>query len=167
MTISRQDQPGLRTSLPALAVFLILCFAAAGIGGAVTAPKIDTWYATLVKPSFNPPNWVFGPVWTLLFGLMAIAAWRVWRTDPKIGANRRALVLFGAQLLFNVGWSIAFFGAENPLAGLLVILVLEALIVMTIRAFLRHDRPAAWMLVPYAAWVGFATLLNLTIYSLN
>ncbi len=156
-----------RRSLAALALMLIVCFLVAGIGGAVTAPKIDGWYAALAKPWFNPPNWLFGPAWTLLYAMMAIAAWRVWRTDPSLRTNRRALGLFAAQLVFNLAWSIAFFGAESPLAGLLVIVVLELLIISTILAFRRHDIIAVWLLVPYAAWVGFASALNMAIYSLN
>jgi tryptophan-rich sensory protein len=154
-------------SLRALAVLLVICFLAAAIGGAVTTPKIDGWYATLTKPSFNPPNWIFGPVWTILYAMMAFAAWRVWRTDPAIVANRRALLLFMLQLVFNLAWSTAFFGVENPLAGLVVIVLLEILIVATILAFGKQDKTAAWLLVPYAAWVGFAMLLNIAIYRLN
>ena len=156
-----------RRSLIALAVCLALCFGVAAIGGAVTTPQINGWYATLAKPSFNPPDWIFGPVWSLLFAMMAIAAWRVWGADPRMRRNRTALLLFALQLAFNLAWSVAFFGAQSPLSGLVVIVPLEILIVATILAFTRHDRVAALMLVPYAAWVGFAMLLNFTIYSLN
>lgn len=154
-------------SIAALAVALILCFAVAAIGGAVTRPAIDGWYADLAKPSFNPPDWVFAPVWTVLFAMMAVAAWRIWLAGPQTGSNRRALVLFALQLACNLAWSIAFFGARSPSAGLVVILVLEALIVMTILDFRRIDRLAAWLMVPYAAWVAFAIVLNIAIYSLN
>ncbi len=154
-------------SVVALIVSLALCFAVAAIGGAVTRPNIDGWYAGLAKPPFNPPDWVFAPVWTLLFAMMAVAAWRVWLADPSMRSNRRALILFALQLAFNLAWSVVFFGAQSPLAGLVVILVLEGLIAATIAAFRPIDRLAAWLMVPYAAWVAFAIVLNLSIYSLN
>lgn len=154
-------------SILALAVSLALCFAVAAVGGAVTRPAINGWYAGLAKPPFNPPDWVFAPVWTLLFAMMAVAAWRIGLADPQMRSNRRALVLFALQLAVNLGWSVAFFGARSPLAGLVVILVLEALIVATILEFRHLDRPAAWLMVPYAAWVAFAIVLNVAIYSLN
>lgn len=156
-----------RRSVFVLAVMLIVCFAVAAVGGAVTTPKIDGWYAGLSKPWFNPPNWLFGPVWTLLYALMAIAAWRIWRTDPDLKSNRRPLALFAAQLVVNLVWSFAFFGAESPGAGLLVIIGLDILIILTIVDFRSHDILAASLLVPYAAWVAFASALNLAIYRLN
>lgn len=154
-------------SIVALAGSLVLCFAVAAIGGAVTRPNIDGWYAGIAKPPFNPPDWVFAPVWTLLFAMMAVAAWRIWLADPRMQSNRRALVLFTLQLAFNLAWSVAFFGAGSPLAGLVVIVALEGLIVATIIEFGRIDRLAAWLMVPYAAWVAFAIVLNVSIYNLN
>jgi tryptophan-rich sensory protein len=154
-------------SIAALAALLVLCFAVAAIGGAVTRPSIESWYAGLAKPPFNPPDRVFAPVWTLLYAMMAVAAWRIWLADPRMRSNRRALVLFALQLAFNLAWSVAFFGARSPLAGLVVILVLEGLIAATIAEFHRFDRLAAWLMVPYAAWVAFAIALNVAIYSLN
>lgn len=154
-------------SLGVLVLFLVICFLAAALGSTVTTPKIDGWYAALAKPPFNPPDWIFAPVWSLLFAMMAVAAWRVWLTDRAIVRNRRALLLFALQLLFNMAWSIVFFGAESPFGGIFVIAILEALIVATILAFRRHDSLAAWLLVPYAAWVAFAMVLNVAIYRLN
>lgn len=151
----------------ALLVSLAACFAAAGAGGLVTATSVGAWYPTLVKPAFNPPDWVFAPAWNTLFLLMAIAAWRVWiRATP--GARRRAaLALFAAQLGANVLWSVLFFGLRAPGWALVEILALEALVVATTIAFWRLDRVAGVLLVPYAAWVGFAIALNGAIWWLN
>ena len=108
-----------------LIVFLIVCFAAAGIGGAVTTPKIGTWYATLAKPSWNPPNWIFGPVWSALYFCMAVAAWLVWRQDGFNGA-KLPLTLFAVQLALNVLWSCIFFGLEKPGLAFVEVLLLSA-----------------------------------------
>lgn len=149
-----------------LAVWLAICFAAAAIGSALTLPAIPMWYAGLAKPSFNPPNAVFGPVWTLLYALMAVAMWRVWMRSA--GERRRhAVAVFALQLALNVAWSAAFFTAHSPLAGLVVIVALLAAIVWTIVVFARVDPLAAWLLAPYIAWVSFATVLNGAIWWLN
>jgi translocator protein len=154
-----------------LVVFAVLCLAAGGLGSIATTPNIATWYAGLAKPVFNPPNAVFPVVWTLLYLLMAVSGWLVWRTrfngPDAAGRGTRALVPFGIQLILNIGWSFAFFGAHNPLAGLVVIGLLILAIAWTIAAFLPLSRVAAFLLVPYLAWVGFATLLNGAIYALN
>ena len=149
-----------------LVVLLLLCFAVSGIGGAATSTSVGTWYQTLQKPSFNPPSWIFGPVWTALYIFMAIAGWRVWRLGPSI-AGRRALVLFAVQLLLNVGWSLLFFGAQRIDLALAEIVVLLATIVGTAVLFGRLDRWAGALFVPYVLWVGFATLLNASIWWLN
>ena len=144
----------------ALIVFLLLAFAAGGVGS-LAMP--DAWYEALSKPSFNPPNWVFAPVWTALFVLMAVAAWRVYRRDgfgPAIG-------LWLAQLVFNAAWSPLFFGAHRIALALADIIVLLALIVATTVAFFRHDRIAGALLLPYLAWVAFATVLTFSIFRLN
>jgi benzodiazapine receptor len=140
--------------------------AASFLGNAATLPNIAPWYDLLVKPPLNPPNWVFGPVWTLLYILMGVAFYRILRS-PDNARRRRAIWLFAAQLVFNAGWSFAFFGARNPLLGLAVILPLEALILATIDAFRRIDGVAALCLAPYALWVAFATYLNVAIFVLN
>ncbi|MGA2066812.1 MAG: TspO/MBR family protein [Thermoguttaceae bacterium] len=149
-----------------LAVFLVLCFAAAGIGGAVTTPKIDTWYATLVKPSWNPPNWIFGPVWSALYVCMAVAGWLVWRQDGLAGA-KMALTLFAAQLAVNVLWSCIFFGLERPGLACVEVLLLCLAIAATMLTFWRRARIAGILFVPYSAWVSFASVLNFTIWRLN
>ncbi|PPD46570.1 MAG: TspO protein [Methylocystis sp.] len=137
------------------------------LGNVATIPNIAPWYESLAKPPLNPPNWVFGPAWTFLYLLMGVAFYRVLRLDPATPDRSRAIQLFAVQLVFNCGWSFAFFGANSPALGLAVILPLEALIFATIWAFSRVDRVAAWLLVPYAMWVAFATYLNVGIWMLN
>ena len=151
-----------RRSLVALAIILAACFGVAFAGGAVTQSRIADWYEALRKPGFTPPNWVFGPVWSILYAMMAVAAWRAWRAQ---GGAPRALALrvFAGQLVLNLAWSFAFFGAESPLLGFGVILALEAAILWTMVLFARLDRLAAWLLAPYAAWVAYATALNAAI----
>lgn len=140
--------------------------AAAVIGNLATMPNITPWYDTLAKPPFNPPNWVFGPVWTALYVLMAWAFYRILRS-PEGSARRRAIALFLVQMALNAIWSVAFFGLQWPAAGLAVILLLVAAIVATVHAFLAVDRIAGGALVPYLGWVAFATLLNASIWWLN
>ena len=161
-------RPDLSTGkdLLALALLVAICLAIGGLGGAVTATSVTEWYPTLNKPSFNPPNWVFGPVWTTLYVMMAIAAWRVWRAADRDTA-RGALALFALQLAVNLGWSIAFFGLRSPGLAVAVILVLDVLVLATAFNFRRIDGLAAMLLVPYLAWIAFATVLNIAIWRLN
>lgn len=152
-----------------LAGFLALSFAVAGAGGAITATSVGGWYQALAKPPFNPPDWLFGPVWSVLYAMIALAGWRVWRlrgwtTDGALNAE---LVAWAVQLGLNLCWSFVFFGARMIGAALVEILVLLAAIVVTGHLFRRVDRVAAWLLVPYAAWVAFATLLNAALWRLN
>lgn len=154
------------SSLLRLLVALVICFAAAAAGSAMTLPFIHGWYATLVKPPFNPPNWVFGPAWTILYTLMAIGLWRVW-VRGRGDALRQAGIAFTIQIVLNTLWSGAFFALQLPWLALAIILALLAAIVATIRAFRPIDRIAAWLYAPYIAWVCFATLLNLSIAILN
>lgn len=142
-------------------------FLAGAIGNIATIPNIPTWYAGLVQPPMNPPNWVFGPVWSLLYLLMAIAFFRILRLDPSTPGRTRALGVFLLQLAMNASWSFAFFGAHSPALGLMVILPLESLILLTIFLFRRLDHVAAGCLAPYAAWVAFATYLNAGYWILN
>lgn len=150
-------------------VLAVLVVEIVGASGAVfTAQGLQAWYDTLQRPALAPPNWVFGPVWTTLFALVGVALWLVWRkaeTDPT--GVRRAAVVFAVHFAFNVGWSAAFFGLQNVTLGLVVILVLLALIVATTWTFARVDRRAAALLVPYLAWVAFATYLNYRFWVLN
>lgn len=153
-------------SIAALAGFVLLCLAVSAVGGWFTAQSVDDWYQTLAKPPFNPPDGVFAPVWIALYVTMGVAAWLVWRRAGFAGA-RRALGLFLIQLALNLLWTILFFGLKAPGLGLIEILFLLAAIAGTIRAFAAIDRITAWLLVPYLAWVAFATLLNGAIWWLN
>ena len=132
----------------------------------MTSTSVGTWYQQLRKPSFNPPDWVFAPVWTTLYIAMAVAAWRVWRERGVQGA-RFELSLFATQLTLNLGWSILFFGLRQIGGALVEILILLAAIVATALAFRRIDGIAALLLVPYIAWVAFATLLTAALWWLN
>ena len=150
----------------ALFLFIVAAFAAAAIGGSATALSVNNWYLTLEKPPWNPPGWVFGPAWTLLYLLMSVAAWRVWLRRDQPGA-KTTLWLHGAQLVLNALWSILFFGLQRPDLALLNILgLLGLLIVIQIRV-IRLDKTAAWLWAPYLAWVSFATTLNKAIWLLN
>lgn len=149
-----------------LSVFLVLCFAVSILGGLITAQSVGTWYQDLAKPPFNPPDWLFAPVWTSLYLLMAIAGWRVWRRAGWRD-GRAALTAFGVQLAFNLAWSATFFGLRMPGAAVAVVLALLAAIAVTTRRFWTIDRPAGLLLVPLLAWVGFATVLNAAIWHLN
>ncbi|MFW5967855.1 MAG: TspO/MBR family protein, partial [Persicimonas sp.] len=137
----------------------------AGLLGAVaTASSVDTWYGTLDKPGFTPPDWLFGPAWITLYTLMGIAAWLVYREGWPEPAVKAALVVYGLQLLLNAAWSPAFFGLQSPALGLVVIVPLWAAIAATIYFFGRVSTPAAWLLVPYLLWVTYATALNFEIW---
>lgn len=141
---------------------------AGAFGSLFTSASVGTWYPTLVKPALNPPSWVFGPVWTVLYVLMGIAAYLVW-SNPNVmkEEKRRALKIFALQLVLNAAWSVVFFGLLSPLLALINIVLLWCAILWTIVAFVRIARPAAWLLAPYLAWVTFATYLNAAIWLLN
>lgn len=150
-------------SLLALAVSLALCLGVSALGGAITAGPVKSWYPALAKPAITPPEIAFPIVWTLLFLMMAVAAWLVWRRGGWSGA----LALFGLQLGLNLGWSALFFGAQQIGLALVEIVVLWLAIAATARAFARHDRRAALLLLPYLAWVAYAALLNALIWQMN
>lgn len=147
-------------------VSIAICFGAAGIGSMLTAPSIGGWYAELAKPVWTPPNWVFGPVWSLLYFAMAIAAWLVWRGTGFPHAAS-ALNLFAAQLVLNVCWSAIFFGAHRVGLAFAEILLLWLMILATMIAFRPFSRLAAWLMAPYLLWVAFASALNFSIWRLN
>jgi benzodiazapine receptor len=155
-----------RSALLALAA-IVPVFATSVLGSIATMPQIPAWYTTIDKPSFNPPNWVFGPAWTILFIMMAYAFWRVLKLAPSTLGRRAAITIFLVQLVFNAGWSWAFFWGQSPLAGLVVIAFLLLSIMSTIAAFWRLDRIAGLLLTPYLAWVTFASALNAAIFVLN
>jgi len=150
----------------ALILCIAACLAAGGLGAVATSRSVASWYPVLNKPSWTPPNWLFGPVWTLLYIAMGVAVWRVARTADRQRVGG-AIALFAAQLLLNAGWSFLFFGARRPGWAALEILALWAAIAATLRAFARIDPWAAGLLVPYLAWVSYAAALNLAIWRLN
>ncbi|MCX6008784.1 MAG: tryptophan-rich sensory protein, partial [Chloroflexi bacterium] len=137
------------------------------IGSIFTREAIPTWYAALEKPAFNPPNWLFAPVWTLLYIMMGVAAFLVWRKGLENKQVRIALIVFLVQLVLNALWSVAFFGLESPLYGLIVIAALWVAILLTVLKFYRISSAASVLLWPYLLWVTFAAVLNVSIWLLN
>lgn len=149
-----------------LATSLLLPFVAGLIGSVSTVSEIPTWYANLNKPSFSPPNAIFGPVWTILYVMMGFSLYLFWKAANK-GVLLKGMLLFGSQLVLNTLWSILFFGAKSPLLALINIVVLWVLILATILHFYKTSKTAAYLLVPYILWISFATILNFAIWSLN
>lgn len=149
-----------------LVLFILFSQAAGAVGVIFTFDAIPTWYAALQKPFFGPPNWVFGPVWTLLYTMMGIAAFLVWRERQKPGA-KQVLGLYGIHLILNALWSVLFFGLRNPGMALMEIIVLAAIILVLLIQFARYNKVAAVLMVPYLAWVCFAAALNTAIWFLN
>lgn len=149
-----------------LAFFLAFCLGIGALGAAVVATSVDTWYADLIKPPFTPPDRVFGPIWTALYVLMAIAAWRVWRAADR-DTRRGPLTLFALQLALTLGWTVVFFGLQKIGAALATIVVLDVGVAVTMLAFRPVDRWAGLLMLPYLAWVAFATVLNIAIWRLN
>jgi tryptophan-rich sensory protein len=145
---------------------LIIPLAVGGISGLFTVSAIPGWYQTIQKPSWNPPNWVFGPVWTTLYALMGIAMYLIW-IQPRTEQRQRALYLNAAQLILNFFWSLIFFNLHAIGWALIEIIILWVMIVQTMFAYDRVYKPAAWLLLPYIVWVTFATILNGTIWWLN
>lgn len=147
-----------------LVIFISICLLAGFIGSRFTFVSVKTWYRTIRKPSWNPPNWIFAPVWTLLYIMMAVAAWRVWeRTDNAFGP----MLMFAFQLVLNVAWSAIFFGMRNISLALKEIALLWTAVVATMTMFWSVDPLAGILFVPYAAWVTFAAFLNHTIDRMN
>lgn len=161
-TADRSGWPPLKAALVALAAVA----AAAIIGSLATTPNIPVWYGQLNKPGFNPPNWIFAPVWTALYAMMAIAFYRILRLPPSSG-RKSAVIAFLGQMALNALWSVVFFELRSPSVGFLVIVSLWALIGLTTLRFLALDRIAGWLLAPYIAWVTFAAALNGAIWALN
>lgn len=147
-----------------LILCILVCLGAAGIGSLLTTPALSTWYASLRKPSWTPPNWLFGPVWTILFIAMAIAAWLVWL---KVGLTATPMQLFLLQLLLNVAWSALFFRLRSPGLAFAEIVMLWFAILATSIEFWRAVPAAGWLLLPYLIWVSYATALNFSIWRLN
>jgi len=154
------------TDIIKLVVSIILCQMAGFLGSLFTIPAIPTWYKTLNKPFFSPPNWIFSPVWISLFVLMGISLFFIWQRPghPKFKA---ALIFFFVQLILNIFWSVAFFGLRSPLLGLIDIMFLWIAILLTILNFFKVSKFAGALLIPYLLWVSFATLLNFSLWILN
>ncbi len=153
-----------RKDVPKLVFALLLPLVIGALGSLITINEISTWYSSLIKPEFNPPNWLFGPVWTTLYLLMGVAFFLAWRQP---GDHRMAFVSFGTQLVLNLAWSYIFFGAHLLLWAFVEILILLAAIVWMMMTFARSSALSAWLLLPYLMWVLFATILTASIYYLN
>ena len=147
--------------------FVLVCELAGVIGSVFTTPSIPGWYAGLIKPPFNPPNWVFAPVWTILYALMGLSAYLIYEKGPRRNDIRKALAVFAGQLLLNALWSIVFFGAHQILGAAILIVILWGMILASIWLFSRISKAAAYLLVLYILWVSFATVLNISLYVLN
>jgi tryptophan-rich sensory protein len=150
-----------------LAIFVAICLAVGSAGGWTVAGSVADWYPALAKPSWTPPTSLFGPVWTALYIMMAVAAWLVWKKDVRFAGVRVALILFFVQLALNFLWSFLFFGLRAPGLGLIDIVLLLLLVAVTTWAFFQQSRWAGVIMLPYLAWVGFATALNFAIWQLN
>lgn len=161
MLFDRADSDG---SKRPLLLFILLTVAVGAAGSLFTQPNVPTWYAQLNHPDITPPNWVFGPVWTTLYVLMAFAAWRVWRIT---GLKSVEMLAWGLQLALNFAWSVIFFALHKIGAALVEILLLDLAILYTLLLFWRQDRIAGAMMLPYLAWTGFATLLTWRFWQLN
>jgi translocator protein len=162
----QHDATPMTINYPKLITALAASFAAAGIGSLFTTPTLSGWYAELAKPALNPPSWVFGPVWTVLYVLMAISLYLFWTTKPA-QPKGLGLTLFAIQLALNAMWSAVFFGLQQPGAALGVILILWLSILITMIVFWRQKPLAGALLIPYLLWVSFASYLNLGIAVLN
>ena len=155
----------MKLDLPKFIGSILLCFLTGVLGSFFTASAITTWYADLSKPLFSPPNYIFAPVWTILYVLMGISLYLLWTSNKK--GREKAIRLFLIQLALNFFWSIIFFGMHSPRLAFVEIILLWAFIFLTIRASLPVSKTAAYLLYPYLAWVTFATVLNLFIAILN
>ena len=137
------------------------------VSGFFTFSRVQSWYQTLNKPSWNPPDWIFGPVWTTLYVMMGISLYQVWRSDSSGFLKKTAIALFAAQLILNFFWSFIFFNQHQIGWAFIEIMVMWIFILLTIFAFAQVSKTAAWLLVPYISWVSFAAILNYTIWQLN
>jgi len=150
-----------------LTASIAICLTAGFVGSIFTTPAIDSWYATINKPSFNPPNWIFAPVWTTLFILMGISLYLIMQQSSAGKNIKKSLYLFFGQLLLNIIWSVIFFGFKNPALALIEIIILLAVIILTTKEFKKINPLASWLFWPYICWVGFALILNFSIWFLN
>ena len=145
---------------------LIICQLAGFVGSVFTTPAIPGWYAALEKPTFNPPNWIFSPVWIFLYLLLGITLYILWQNLPKTEA-RIALAFFAIQLVLNILWSVIFFGLKSPMLAFLEIIILWAFILLTMITSSKVSRTSVYLLLPYILWVNFAAILNFFLWRLN
>jgi tryptophan-rich sensory protein len=157
---------GMKSAL-LLTISIIICLAAGFLGSIFTQTGAGSWYSNINKPSFNPPGWLFGPVWTFLFILMGISLFLILKQGFSNPAVKTALLIFAAQFILNILWSALFFGMHSPLAAFIEIVILWIFILWTILAFYPISRPASYLLIPYILWVSFAAILNFSIFMLN
>ena len=150
-----------------LVISIAIPVAVGATAGFFTATGVDSWYQTINKPSWNPPSWIFAPVWTTLYVMMGIALFLVWKSNTSEVLKKRAITFFAVQLVLNFFWSFIFFNQEQPGWALVEIIAMWLAILVTIFAFSKVNKIAAWLLVPYISWVSFATILNYTIWQLN
>ncbi|CAN5307395.1 tryptophan-rich sensory protein [soil metagenome] len=150
-----------------LTISILACLILGGLSGISTTSAITGWYTTLIKPAFNPPNWIFGPAWTLLYILMGISFALIWNKGWEKKEVKNALGIFIIQLVLNLIWSVLFFAMQNPAIAFIDIIILWMLIFLTIKKFFPINKIAAYLLIPYLLWVSFATLLNASIWYLN
>jgi tryptophan-rich sensory protein len=146
---------------------ILICEGAGIIGSIFTTPSINAWYTGIIKPSFNPPNWIFGPVWTTLFLMMGISLYLIWLKKLSGSNTKGVITIFGFQLALNILWSVLFFGLHLPLWALIDLALLWLVILLTIIKFYPLSRWAAWLMIPYILWVSFAGILNFFIVRLN
>lgn len=150
-----------------LIISILIPLAIGAVSGFFTTAEIPGWYQTINKPTWNPPSWIFGPVWTTLYVMMGIALFLIWKSDVSQTAKKTAIILFAAQLGLNFFWSFIFFNQHQPGWALVEIIVMWVSILLTIFAFAAVSKTGAWLLIPYISWVSFATILNYTIWQLN
>ena len=150
-----------------LLISIVVCVAVGGISGFFTSSEITTWYAALNKPSFNPPNYLFAPVWTTLYVLMGISFWLIWKSDAQLSVKNKAMFVFAIQLILNFFWSIIFFSMHQPGYAFIEIIFLWLFILFSIITFYPISKTAAYLLIPYICWVSFASALNFSIWKLN
>ncbi len=148
-------------------VSIIICELAGIVGSLYTFDSIPNWYNYLIKSPLNPPSWIFGPVWTILYILMAISFFLVWKQGTDRREVKKAIYIFSLQLLLNTLWSILFFGLHSPILGLIEIVFMWLSILWTMIAFYKISKPATWLLLPYILWVSFASYLNFSVWWLN
>jgi translocator protein len=157
----------LKEKLTYIVITVSTCLVIGFLTSFATQSSVNDWFVSLNKPSFNPPNWIFAPVWTILYVMMGIAAGLVWAKGFHHLWVKTALYHFGFQLLLNASWSIVFFGLKKPFWGLLVIISLLILLVLTIKWFKVVNKTAALLLIPYFLWICFSTILNYKIWEMN